>query len=385
MTVQDKYELINNIDKPSIDNEVRIQILPKFDNAYKKINLTFYISNIQVNGNSVRLTCIYKLPKLLSSQYKSFGEIDTYNLFKTTAIDTDLGFASNISELTDNRFIYCDNKSLLDLMKSEIDYSNANEYILDWWVDLWNNINLVDIKERYNTIDSDDDLMIWVAGNVDEVGKDIEIKPNKVVASLNNHPGLINSELYVQSYKINSTPGTSVSMGTDKVYGIYENINSEYSDFFVQDGDIKRDIFSHYEYVGENYGEYNYLLSKFLRKGYLQKINSETISVTLKSPLLAIMRGHKVNFIKYVNDSNIENRLSKLEDEGVISRDMDTNIPMSNYEINVPTDNGKFSIDKTVSGQYLILNVTIMYTNNAWEYKLTLARPADSKTSIVNE
>ena len=34
MTVQDRYELINNIDKPGLDNEVRIQILPKFDNAY---------------------------------------------------------------------------------------------------------------------------------------------------------------------------------------------------------------------------------------------------------------------------------------------------------------------------------------------------------------
>jgi hypothetical protein len=127
---------------------------------------------------------------LVSSQYKSFGEIDTYNLFKTTAIDTGLGFATNISELSDNRFIYCDNKSLLDVMKSEIDYSNANEYILDWWVDLWNNINLVDVKERYNAIDSDDDLMIWVAGQVDEVGQDIENKPNKVVATLTTHPSL---------------------------------------------------------------------------------------------------------------------------------------------------------------------------------------------------
>ena len=36
MTVEDRYELINNIDKPTHDNEVRVQVLPRFDNAYKK-------------------------------------------------------------------------------------------------------------------------------------------------------------------------------------------------------------------------------------------------------------------------------------------------------------------------------------------------------------
>ena len=43
MIVEDRYKLIENIDKPRHDNEVRVQIIPKFDNAYKKIDLTFYI------------------------------------------------------------------------------------------------------------------------------------------------------------------------------------------------------------------------------------------------------------------------------------------------------------------------------------------------------
>ena len=129
MTVHDRYELINNIDKPGLDNEVRIQILPKFDNAYKKINLTFYISSIQVNGSLIRLSCIYKLSPLLSSQYKSFGEIDTYSLFKQIAMETGLGFATNLGTLDDNRYVYCDNKSLLDIMNQEISYGNANIHV----------------------------------------------------------------------------------------------------------------------------------------------------------------------------------------------------------------------------------------------------------------
>ena len=385
MTVQDRYELINNIDKPGLDNEVRIQILPKFDNAYKKINLTFYISSIQVNGSLIRLSCIYKLSPLLSSQYKSFGEIDTYSLFKQIAMESGLGFATNLGTLDDNRYVYCDNKSLLDIMNQEISYGNANVHILDWWVDLWNNINLVDIKERYNTIDTDDDLMIWVSEQVNEIGLDIEHTPSKVVATLSNYPGLSNSELYVNKYIINTKPGIVSSTGSDRIYGIYEDSKYEYMDYIVQDGDIKHDIFTKYEYLGENYGDYNYILSKYLRNAYLQKINSETITISLKSPLLGIMRGHKVNFVRYVNDSKIEDKLKTLEEEGIINRNIESNIPLTDYEMYEDTGNGRFIIDKTVSGQYLVLDVAITYVDSTWDYSLTLVKPASTKTSIINE
>ena len=43
MTVADNYGFIGTIDRPGVDNELRLQILPQFDNAYKKIDLTFFI------------------------------------------------------------------------------------------------------------------------------------------------------------------------------------------------------------------------------------------------------------------------------------------------------------------------------------------------------
>ena len=383
MTVEDRYELINNIDKPSNDNEVRVQILPRFDNAYKKINLTFFISSIQVTGSLLRLTCTYKLSSLISSKFKTFGEIDTYSLFKTVATETQLGFATNITKLSDSRYIYCDNKSYLELMNDEIQYSSANNNIIDYWVDLWDNINLVDIKERYTAIDSDDDMMIWVSGQLHEVTIDTEIEPIKMPAVLTNLPQSNNSELFVKSYSIKNNSGSSISKGTDKVYGIYEDFNKEYLDYLIQDGDIKKDIFSKYEYIGENYGEYNYMLAKQLRDGFVQKINSETITVTLQSPLLGVMRGHKVNFIRYVNNDRMENKLKTLEEAGIIDRNIESNISLSKYEVAEDTGNGIYKVDRTVSGQYLILGVNIIYTNNNWEYILTLAKPASTKASIL--
>lgn len=385
MTVEDKYQLIGNIDKPKNDNEVRVQILPRFDNAYKKINLTFYISNISVSGKYIRLNCTYKLPKLVSSKYEALGELDTYNIFKNAATDIGLGFATNIAAGADNRYVYCNNKSWLELLNEEIKYSGTENQVLDWWIDLWDNINLADIYERYKTTDPDEDITVWVTGQVDETGKDQEINCIEIPAVLNDHPGNERSELYVTHYEIYNNPGAQVSQGSDKVYAVYENDRDEYLDHLVQDGDIKEDIFTKYYYLGETYGGYNYLLQKELRNAFLQKINSESIKVTIKSPLLGLMRGHKVNFIKYTNDDMLEGKLKTLEENNVVDRNTESDVPLTDYEINADGDSaGRFKVDKTASGQYLITAMDITF-DNGWKYTLTLNRPADIAPDIMKE
>ena len=385
MTVEDRYGLISNVDKPKHDNEVRIQIIPRFDNAYKKINLTFYISSINVSGKFIRLNCTYKLSNLTSSKFEAMGELDTYTLFKNAATDTGLGFATNITTGTDNRYIYCDNKSWLELLNNEIQFSGTGNQVLDWWIDFWDNITLADIYERYKTTDPDEDITVWVTGQIDEMQKDQKISCIEVPAILNDHPGNERSELFVTDYVIYNNSGVQTAMGSDKVYAVYEDDRDEYLDHLVQDGDIKEDIFTKYYYLGETYGGYNYLLQKELRNSLLQKVNSECIKVTLKSPLLGLMRGHKVNFIKYINDDMLENKLKVLEDNGVIDRNIESNVSLADYEISADGDTaGRFRIDRTVSGQYLITAMDLTY-DNGWKYILTLNRPADIAPDIMKE
>lgn len=383
MSVEDKYGLIGNIDKPKHDNEVRVQIIPRFDNAYKKINLTFYITNISVNGKFIRLTCTYKLSKLTSSKYEALGELNTYNIFKNAATDTGLGFATNIAEGSDNRYVYCDNKSWLELLNEEIQYSGTENQVLDWWIDFWDNINLADIYERYTATDSDEDIAVWITGQIDEMQKDSTIEAINIPAILTDHPANERSELFVTDYMIYNNPGVQMSMGSDKVYGVYEDDRDEYLDHLVQDGDVKEDIYTKYYYLGETYGEYNYLLQKELRNAFLQKMNSESIKVTLKSPVLGLMRGNKVNFIKYINDSALEDRINILEESGTVDRNVESNIPLSDYEVTSDFDSGIFKIDKTVSGQYLITSLDLTYDQNGWKYILTLNRPADIVPDII--
>jgi hypothetical protein len=97
------------------------------------------------------------------------------------------------------------------------------------------------------------------------------------------------------------------------------------------------------------------------------------------------MRGHKVNFVRYVNDDKIEGKMKALEKAGVLNRDVESNIPLEVYEMKDDSTNGKFRVDRTVSGQYLIYAINIIYTNNDWDYVLTLVRPTSGIPKITKE
>lgn len=382
--VRDDSGYLQNLDSTGMDNELRIQILPKFDEAYKKINLTFYLDSIRINNNIIKARGVYKVPKFTSSQFKAFGEVNTYDLFKLIATDTGLGFATNTSSNDgDKRYVYCPYKSYKNILDEEISRGGSSMEIYDYWVDFWNNINLVDIYDRYNNKDKEDDMQIWIANQMKEMGEGSETIPYQTLALLTNLPLNQSSELYIKEYQIHNNSGSSVIDGTDKVLSIYKDIDKTHTDTLVQDGDIKKDIFLKYNYLGEVWGEYDYLLQPHLRKAFLQKINSETVEVTLEAPLLGLMRGHKVNIGWYITDEELSAKKEVLSQVGILN-DVQTDLPIPE-DINGDETNGKFELDKKVSGQYLIIGCNIKYTDEKWSYTLILSRPAQDKPKILIE
>lgn len=388
-SVQDRYKLTQTIDTPGKDNELAIQILPPFDNAYKKINLTFYITSLNIDGEIITGTGVYKSPKLLSSQFKCFGQHTTYEIFESIAKELKLGFATNCdNNINDKRYMYCDYKSYQELLNDEINKSFSDESIVyDWWIDLWDNINLVNILERYKTKDKQDDMMIWVSGQPNEMIEGVKVVPFKVPAKLNNHPADANTELHVSNYETINKTSSQIS-GTDMIYSVYEENIKEYKDHYVADGDPKNDLFYKYEYLGEVYGDYNYLLYEKYRQFFLKKINTEQIKVITKTPLLSLMRGQKVDFAWYINDSGYEDRLYNYKKQNIIQSnplpELNDDLPEDEQAKYNPT-NGEFKIDKSVSGQYMINGVDIKYEDGEWFCELYLIRPAQDKPKILND
>lgn len=376
--IGDAFDLIKSLDIPQTDNLLRVEILPPFDNAYKKINLRFYITDITISGEIVNISAIYNIPELYNCRLESFGEKTTYELFDEVSNKLQLGLASNISGTDDKRWIYCNNCSYKDILDKEIEYGGGNEnIILDYWIDWHNYINLVDIRERYEAIDKNKDLKIWVNGGPTGIPQS-EINQKVIIQELDglisNARAMEGSPLYCVGYNIINNTGNNVFSGTDKVCEFY-NISDLIGDsYLIQDNNANNDIFTKTIYLGEKFGEYNYLLQKICNSAFKQKIYTQCISVELGQPCLGLERGHRVNFEWYEINSiinpkkDIPTNSNILGDDG-LDEQGNVRVPGRDEEV----------MNKQISGQYLILGSIITYNkiNNKpiWKHKLLLGRP----------
>ena len=376
LVVNDDEHILGNLSKPGRDNEIRLQILPPFDEAYKKINLTFFIDTITILGSQVRVSGKYKVPDLYSSRLMSFGEINTYDLFKQIATECKLGFASNCeSNDLDKRYVYANNMSYLDLMSKQIATSGDQTNVFDYWIDLWNNINLANIYERYNTQDPDEEMLVWVQkGITNNISRKDTIEPMQQALVLNNS----NSELgplKLSSYNLITNSGKAMKRGTDQVFSYYKD--GKVLDTLVQDGSVKRDVFTSYVYLGENIGEFDYLATRSIRSSFFDIIHCNKLEVVLDFPNLAIMRGHQCKVVWY------DNSYTSKVDQKLIGEEAETNIPLDSQEEELEEPNAQV-INKQISGQYLIDAVVIKYDTGNWKQTLTLIRPQDAQNKVYD-
>lgn len=367
-TFKDDLGFTKSLDQPGNDNLVLVQILPPFEDAYKKINLRFFIDDIRISGEKVTLSAKYNIPGLYQDKIKTLGKLSTYDFLDTVAKECELGLASNLDGTEDERYIYLNNTNYLKAIKNEIKKSGTEDCILDTWIDLHNYVILCDMLERYKAIESD--IKVWTTGTVipdtENNGKPIE--PKEEDAILSNAIGVRNTQLYITDYTVKNNAGKNMKMGTDKVLQSYYIDKCEPSSLLIQDGDVKKDTFVKTVYMGEVFGEYDYFKSEFCRTAFLQKINTNTIEVALKTPLLGLERGGKVN-LEWYEANEIA---SVIKNENPI----ETNTPSVSDDEEDPT---MMTINKQVSGQYFIIGTKIQFKGweDGWNYILILTRPTD--------
>ncbi len=375
-TFKDDLGFTKSLDQPGNDNLVLLQILPPFDNAYKKINLRFFITNVVIKGEIVSISAKYNIPNLYQDKIETFGKITTYSLLDTIATNCELGFASNLEGTEDERYIYMRNSNYVNLIQNEIRKSGNAECVLDSWIDFRNYIILCDMFERYNAYESE--IKIWTAPTVipDTNNDEQPIKAKEEDAILSNAIGVRNTQLYITDYHVNNNSGKSIKQGTDKVIQSYYMNKSEASSTLIQDGDIKKDTFVKTVYMGEVFGDYDYFTNEVCRTAFLQKINSNTIEVSLKTPLLGLERGGKVN-IQWYEANAIANVIKN-------ENDIETNIPTDANELK---GDDEMTLNKQVSGQYMIIGTIIRFYgfDRGWKYTLILSRPANQVNTYLKD
>ena len=370
------------------ENTMQVQIIPADDDMYKKINLDFLVTEFSLNYGLIEGRGEYKLIDLYKSQWKSFGEISTFELFDKVSTDTKLGFASNVRETQDKRFINCSYKSYLNLLGDEIRNSDSNEvHVYDWWVDLWNNLILCDLYDRIHSVDTEEEMGVWVQFNKENAlaGQDAEYI--QLPAILSNLPTMATSDLHIRSVEVLTKP-VGQQTGTALTVTCWMDDQKEYISHVIKDGDIDPEQESmQFEYLGEVYGEYNYLLARRCRDLYLDKVLSESIVVDIDNPHLGLTRGSQVRVVIYDNDSQgamLDQNMPGMD----ITREeiLATSGWLQDFELKDRSESlDPMKLNLIYSGQYTIMGQIITFDgpSMSWNCRIKLVRPRDQKPEIL--
>lgn len=384
----DRDNMLKRYSQPGNDNILRVQLIPSQDNTYKKIDLTFLCTDITIKDGVCKGEAVYNVPKFTQSQYKSFGSVNTFELLDKISLETGLGYASNVGTTQDSRYIVCNYESYKDVINREIQKSGSDEtHVYDWWVDCWNNIVLCDIYDRVNSMDSEEQMNIWVTGNYQEATENGDSVVSKTPAIFSNHPMMENTDLWVFDFDVDNSPITP-SRGNIFAVSAYEENKHECINHYIADGDIQKNDFIKYEYLGEVYGDYNYLIAEKARNVYMSKVKSEVIVLHLATPQFGIARGSQCRFVWYDNDSQDAFQQDTLESLKLLP----TQEQAAEYEgwlkdfIPEKEDTNKpMKINMQFSGQYTSIGQYITYSivNQKWDCWLYLVRPASKRPKMI--
>lgn len=378
-----KLSVLNNgdqfttIDPTGVDNEIRLQILPTAEGMYKKIDLTFKIISMNSEGQIIHYSGEYKLPTLHHCSMEAYGRVSSYDLFEYIAKVNNLGFASNVDLTEDVRYIYKNDISHLELMNREIKRSGGLGYY-DYWIDFWNILNFVEVESLYYGDTPNDEVMVWVSENPNDImGEDdgsVPSRPIMVPLILSNNSNISSEELRIMSHRFlisNSNPST------DRAYFVYNAQDDDWDGLMDIDYNTENenDVIISREYLGEVYGNYNYLLAEKTRNFFFDNIaKNDNLEVTLKWPMFGVIRGSMVPVILAYSDTNKDYKIEAVSQaKGVDPGVIDT------LGVNSAQDE-KISIDPGTLGYYYVTDITIIYTKKlGWEYKVKLSRPKTNK------
>lgn len=388
--IRDRNNILTKFANPGNDNELRIQIIPPVDNTYKKIDMNFVCTDVQIQSNIVFGRASFLLKDFTQSRLKALGQISTYELFDEISTETGLGFVSNAESTEDTRYIQCQYESYKDVVDREISKSGSDDvHVYDWWVDLWNNLVLCNLYDRVSSEDSEEDMKVWITVNSNNASKQEENEVIKDTAYFTNMPGLERTSMYVRSFDV-ETNIAPPSSGNTVLLSVYEENKKEYVDHYIADGDIQKNDFIKFEYAGEVYGDYNYLIAEKCRDIYLAKVKSEIIVIQTNVPQLGINRGDQVRFVWYDNDSDYAYMQDQLEELGAVATSTELQSVLgwvTDWQIEQKNPLNSLRINLQYSGQYTCIGQRIAWSaqTKSWECYLYLTRPADKRAIIMND
>lgn len=349
------HEIIATSDKSTRNarNTIQVQIIPPTDGTYKKANIEFLVTTFENLGDSTyHIQGSYYNQELVNCQFKCLGDMSTYQYFDYISQQTGLGYCTNITGSTDTRNINLAYKTYVDSMRNEISIAQADQdIVLDCWVDLWDNINLIDMRSLSSTVESEDKNRIYVT-QYKMCATDGGYESHDSASLLTNLPLAEGTDIYLESLTAVHDTAASVFSGNVRVLGVYTAATCDCIDHIGQDTHTQAGT-TQYEYLGEVMGNYNYLLSKGFRSIHESRLKASAFYATVRYPNLGLIRGKQVRITYMYTRSQGEYETA-------------TSSNIINEDDAVPGSTGERFAIHPYSGNYLIIGIRYTFDESGW-------------------
>lgn len=337
LTIQqlDKSNQIAEV--PGMACDMTVILTPHVDGAYKPINLTFYVRDIQYSTNRVTYYGVYKWMKMdepMTKQVVFDGCIGeqcqlpqnnkptTFEFLHSAAVnDLGLGLAATkqVKEIKDNKTRILHAESYYDAIQKHVAFGGLDEEsIFDCWVDLYRYLVIVNVPWIMNEPVKTNELGYHILQGIDITDSSIgeaDTESEMMARIITNNKSLPSSsnivfknyEFIVDNTRIQDE-GAIISPIITKPVSVGGNDGCDQTDVKIEensvDGYVMSSQYSYQkqEYLGPEYGDEEntpILNSKVLHDSYLRKLRAKRLRIEMESPNFGLQRGTLLTVMVY--------------------------------------------------------------------------------------
>ena len=354
--------------KYPLDQQIVSILIRSNSDILKSIRMDFYITQFDAVKNKPGDVedKVYELLGELNVPYyikNSRSKGTSYEVLKKIAAQTDLGFASNITDKTDDEmtWINCGIDYVREQIPEIVKKSYINDNTFTWaYVDFFYNLNYVDIEKQLMETTKNSQSM---AGTEALTGEQVMLP-----LILSNHADKNNTNLYIDKYNlVNNSTDVNFTLGYQPYIYYYntkdKNLSIVKLDTISTKGDKNNLIVLKGQPNDNNYNinqRKNYFMGKVdtnnVHKNYLyaDKLNEHNLEFLQKIRMNIILKN--INFQLY--------RFQPVRIEIYKLRELDSNLnPMTPSDIESAKNQDKYKLNERLSGDWLIIGINFTYIN----------------------
>lgn len=352
--------------------------------------ITSFIPNKSSGGDNnnvvIDLDGILNVNNLYNSPFNSYNTT-SFSVLKQLALESELGFASNIDD-TNDKMVWINPADLnlifiQDVVKSSF---KSIDTFLYAYVDFYYNLNYVDIETALNEDIKEQKAFV---GNKfmfnEETSKDVVDQTEKLI--LNNHPEHIDSNFYINKYNVaNTSTAVNLEIGYLYISTYYDsNGNTIYN--------LKLDTISTPGADGKNIimkgglGEISELSRTSCVNDYDGKIDTDNVHQYFlyanKSNERNLKYLQKVKMVININSANFNlyrfqkvlvrmYRINEFNKNEEIAEQYKN--PTSTSSTSDKTIEDEDKMNQRLSGEWLITSINYNYGDKTFEQEVTLVR-----------